>query len=105
MNRFPRAPAAASDGLLQGEKWQLSPGTLMRVSRPLLLHPGLIGKRVYKPPFPHNKAQLVILEGKGSHFDPGRVAAFIELQEAFRNIALEFADHEAEKEMLRRIKL
>jgi len=105
MTPFPRVAAAASNRLLHGEKWPLSPGTLLRVSRPLLLRPGLTGRRVYKPPFPHNKALQLILEGKGSHFGPDRVVACIERQEAFRKIALEFADHEEEKEMLRTVKL
>lgn len=73
-------------------------GRLMAVAD---VYDALISKRVYKPPFPHSKAVQIILDGKGSHFDPDMVEAFIELQEEFRKIALEFADHEEEKEMLR----
>ena len=64
------------------------------------VYDALISKRVYKPPFPHEKAVQIILEGKGQHFDPDLVDAFVELQETFRNIALTFADYEEEREML-----
>ena len=33
---------------------------------------------------PHEKAVQIIIEGKGSHFDPDMVDAFIELQEEFK---------------------
>lgn len=36
---------------------------------------------------PHEKAVQIIIEGKGSHFDPDMVDAFIELQEEFKKIA------------------
>ena len=55
---------------------------------------------MYKPPFPHEKAVQIIIEGKGQHFDPDIVEAFVELQETFRNIALTFADYEEERQML-----
>lgn len=73
-------------------------GRLMAIAD---VYDALISKRVYKPPFPHNKAVQIILDGKGNHFDPDMVDAFIELQEEFRKVALEFADHDEEKEMLR----
>ncbi len=64
------------------------------------VYDALISKRVYKPPFSHEKAMQVIIEGKGKHFDPDLVEAFVELQETFRNIALTFADYEEERQML-----
>jgi putative two-component system response regulator len=64
------------------------------------VYDALISKRVYKPPFPHEKAVQIIVEGKGTHFDPDLVDAFVELQETFRNIALTFADYEEERQML-----
>jgi len=64
------------------------------------VYDALISKRVYKPPFPHEKAVQTIVEGKGIHFDPDLVDAFVELQETFRNIALTFADCEEERKML-----
>jgi len=73
------------------------PGRLMALAD---VYDALISKRVYKPPFPHSKAVNIIEEGKGSHFDPDMVDAFLELQEEFRQIALEFADFEEEREAL-----
>jgi putative two-component system response regulator len=64
------------------------------------VYDALISKRVYKPPFPHEKAVQIIVEGKDKHFDPDLVDAFVELQETFRNIALTFADYEEERQML-----
>ena len=42
----------------------------------------------------------IILEGKGSHFDPEIVEGFMAVQEEFRQIALQFADFDEEKEAL-----
>lgn len=59
-----------------------------------------ISKRVYISPFPHSESAAIISEGKGQHFDPDMVDAFLELEENFRQIALKFADFEEEREML-----
>ncbi len=64
------------------------------------VYDALISKRVYKPPFPHEKAVEIIVEGKGTHFDPDMVDAFLELEDTFRNIALTFADFDEERQML-----
>jgi len=58
------------------------------------VYDALISRRVYKPPFPHEKAVAIITEGKGSHFDPDMVEVFLEISENFRSIALEFGDEE-----------
>jgi putative two-component system response regulator len=81
---------------LKGDKIPLA-GRLMALAD---VYDALISKRVYKPPFPHEKAVQIIVEGKGRHFDPDLVDAFVELQETFRNIALTFADYEEERQML-----
>ena len=41
----------------------------------------------------------IIAEGKGSHFDPDMVDAFLDLQDEFRAIAKKYADtdHDMEK--------
>ena len=64
------------------------------------VYDALISKRVYKPPMPHEKAVKIIVDGKGSHFDPDIVDAFVKLENTFRNIALTYADFEEEREML-----
>ncbi len=66
------------------------------------VYDALISKRVYKPPYPHSKAVQIISSGSGTHFDPVVVDAFMELNEIFRAIALEHADHEEERLVLRR---
>ena len=73
-------------------------GRLMAIAD---VYDALISKRVYKPPFPHTKAVTIITQGKGSHFDPDMVDAFLALEEVFRNVALEFADFEEERQTLR----
>jgi putative two-component system response regulator len=60
------------------------------------VYDALICKRVYKPPFTHDKAVEIIAKDSGSHFDPDVVEAFLAIQEEFRAIAAELADHEDE---------
>lgn len=58
------------------------------------VYDALISRRVYKPPFPHEKAVSIIVEGRGSHFDPDIVDAFLRTESRFRAIAEQFADTE-----------
>ncbi len=81
---------------LKGEAIPVS-GRLMALAD---VYDALISKRVYKPPMPHEKAVAVIREGRGTHFDPDVVDAFLALEETFRNIALTFADCDEEREAL-----
>ena len=64
------------------------------------VYDALISKRVYKPPFSHEKAVFIIAEGRGTQFDPGLIDAFLEIQDKFREIAIEFADFDDERDML-----
>ena len=52
----------------------------------------LTSKRVYKSELTHEEAVEIILEEKGSHFDPAVVDAFLRIKEDFRRIALRYAD-------------
>ena len=81
---------------LKGDEIPIS-GRLMALAD---VYDALISKRVYKPPFPHEKAVQIIVEGKGRHFDADVVDAFVELENTFRNIALSFADNDEERQML-----
>ncbi|MFC1866695.1 two-component system response regulator [Thermodesulfobacteriota bacterium] len=72
-------------------------GRLMAVAD---VYDALISKRVYKPPFPNSKAVAIIEESKGNHFDPDMVDAFLELEDNFREIALEHTDFDEEREAL-----
>jgi putative two-component system response regulator len=56
------------------------------------VYDALISRRVYKEGMPHEKAVSIIAEGRGQHFDPDIVDAFLALTEQFRAVALEFAD-------------
>jgi putative two-component system response regulator len=60
------------------------------------VYDALISKRVYKPPFPHEKAVAIITEGSGKHFDPDVVAAFLMIEGQFRSIAERFVDTDEE---------
>jgi putative two-component system response regulator len=56
----------------------------------------LISRRAYKAPFPLEKAVEIIREGRGSHFDPDVVDAFLARLGDFAAIAQQYADDEAE---------
>ncbi len=61
------------------------------------VYDALVSKRVYKPPIAHPATVRIIEHGRGKHFDPDMVDAFLQVQEEFRKIALEFAEDEEEK--------
>jgi len=56
------------------------------------VYDALISRRVYKEGMPHEKAVEIILQGRGSHFDPDIADAFFVLSEDFRAIATKYAD-------------
>ena len=58
------------------------------------VYDALISRRVYKPPFPHEKALAIMTEGRGSHFDPDMLDAFLEISDAFEAVAKTYADSE-----------
>lgn len=75
---------------LRGEDIPL-PARLMAVAD---VYDALITRRVYKPPMSHEAAVQLIVQGRGSHFDPDVVDAFLHVQQRFREIALEYRDPE-----------
>ncbi len=77
---------------LAGEAIPLS-ARLMAVAD---VYDALISRRVYKEGMPHEKAVGIIQEGRGSHFDPDLVDAFVVLQQEFRDIAARFADSDTD---------
>ncbi len=85
---------------LAGEAIPLS-GRLMSIAD---VYDALISKRVYKPLFSHQKAVEIITRGdrltKPQHFDPDIIAAFLEIEGKFRDIALQFADFDEERVLL-----
>ncbi|WP_394561946.1 HD domain-containing phosphohydrolase [Aquipseudomonas alcaligenes] len=56
------------------------------------VYDAVISRRVYKPEMPHEKAVAIIREGRGGHFDPAVVDAFLTLAEEFQDISRRYAD-------------
>jgi putative two-component system response regulator len=54
----------------------------------------LISRRVYKAPMPPAEVRRIIVEGRGRHFDPDIVDAFLACEEQFLGIARRYADPE-----------
>ena len=81
---------------LKGEDIPLS-GRIMALAD---VYDALICQRVYKPPFSHEEALAIIVQLKGLLFDPGVIAAFLEVQEEFRKIGIELADNDTHHEVM-----
>ncbi len=60
------------------------------------VYDALISRRVYKEGMPHEKAAAIIVQGRGQHFDPDIVDAFVAVQDQFQAIAQRFADSDAD---------
>lgn len=60
------------------------------------VYDALISRRVYKEGMSHEQAVQLIIEGRGSHFDPDITDAFLELQDDFIAIAAKFWDSDAD---------
>lgn len=73
---------------LKGEEIPVS-GRLMALAD---VYDALISRRVYKPPFSHEKAYAIILDGRGSHFDVDVVDAFVRCENVIREIASRYGD-------------
>lgn len=77
---------------LQGEAIPVS-ARLMAIAD---VYDALICRRIYKEPMPHEQAVQIIVDGRGKHFDPDMVDAFITVAEEFHLIAERFADSDKE---------
>lgn len=60
------------------------------------VYDALTTKRVYKSAFAHDIAKSIIVEEKGSHFDPSIVEAFLAVEQQFIQISARFADSVAQ---------
>jgi len=60
------------------------------------VYDALISRRVYKEGMSHEQAVQLIIEGRGSHFDPDITDAFLALQDDFIAIAAKFWDSDAD---------
>ncbi|MEL6977313.1 MAG: HD domain-containing phosphohydrolase [Pseudomonadota bacterium] len=81
--------AGYPDGLA-GEEIPLS-ARLMAIAD---VYDALRSKRVYKPRMTHEQAASIIAEGRGSHFDPDLVDAFLRVETVFDEIARRHDDAE-----------
>ncbi len=73
---------------LAGEEIPVS-GRLMALAD---VYDALTSQRVYKISMSHDQATVMIVEGRGRHFDPEIVDAFLALQEQFHETAQQFVD-------------
>ena len=60
------------------------------------VYDALISRRVYKEGMPHEKAEQIMKDGRGSHFDPDILDAFVASAQKFRDIAAQYADSDAD---------
>ncbi|NVN87947.1 MAG: HD domain-containing protein [Rhodopseudomonas sp.] len=84
------------------EKWNGSgypnqlAGRVIPISARLMavadVYDALTSRRVYKDAMPHDQAIAIIVEGRGSHFDPDVVDAFTQITGEFKEIAGRYAD-------------
>lgn len=58
------------------------------------VYDALRSRRVYKPPMTHETAMQIILEGRGTQFDPAVLNVFEAINEQFKNIADLYGDTE-----------
>ncbi len=75
--------------MLAGERIPIS-ARLMALAD---VYDALVSARPYKKPMQHELAARIIAEGRGSHFDPDIVDAFLALQDRFRDINKRFKDN------------
>jgi adenylate cyclase len=71
---------------LAGDDIPLS-GRLMAVAD---VYDAITHVRVYQAAVPHEAAVEIMKQGRGTHFDPDILDAFLDLQDEFRSIALKF---------------
>jgi putative two-component system response regulator len=65
-------------------------GRLMALSD---VYDALISKRIYKSAYTHDEAKAIIIEGRGQHFDPDIVDAFLKREHKFIEIMKKFRDN------------
>lgn len=78
-----------------GYPWKLAGEEIPLSARIVALadvYDALTTVRPYKPAFPHEEARRIILEGRGSHFDPDIVDAFESINDRFQEIHLRLKD-------------
>ncbi|MDR1813062.1 MAG: response regulator [Candidatus Fibromonas sp.] len=69
---------------LKGENIPLQ-GRLLAIAD---VYDALVSERPYKKALSHDRAVKIIVEGKGTHFDPSLIDLFLSVSDEFKNIAL-----------------
>jgi putative two-component system response regulator len=59
------------------------------------VYDALVSDRPYKKAFSHEEAVKIITEGRGTHFDPQIVDAFLEISDLFEKIKSEESTKDA----------
>jgi putative two-component system response regulator len=77
---------------LSGDDIPIS-GRLMAVAD---VYDALVRRRVYKGPVEHDVAFEIMTEGRGQHFDPDMVDAFVTIEDTVKSIAARFRDEDAD---------
>lgn len=79
-------------GYPQGLKGEEIPA-LARLMAVADVYDALISERAYKLAFSHEKAVAIMREGRGSHFDPDILDAFLQIEDQMLAISAQFIDH------------
>jgi putative two-component system response regulator len=58
------------------------------------VYDALISRRVYKPAFSHEEAINIMRKGRGGHFDPDILDAFLKITDEFKEIAMRYQESE-----------
>ncbi len=58
------------------------------------VYDALISKRVYKDAISHDDAVKIMLDGRGSHFDPLLIDALVQVEPQFYKVALAYGDRD-----------
>ena len=65
------------------------------------VYDALVSRRVYKPSMPHEAARDIMVQGRGTHFDPDVLDAFLQLEAEFRAVADRYRDSDADMDAVR----
>jgi len=65
------------------------------------VYDALVSRRVYKASMSHEAARDIMVQGRGTHFDPDVLDAFLQLETEFRSVADRYRDSDADMDAVR----